>query len=146
MRNRSRSVFALVLAVLAAGAAAGQTPQPFYNVDNEVRFEATVREIVLEPRYKGTAPFLVLRVEASEQAKKYNVEISPSWFFGQDIHGGEKVRVVGSLVESAEGVPTVIAREIRLRGETFTLRDKRGFPSWHEGAQRKRVIRRFGID
>jgi len=146
MRNKARFVFALVFSALVAGTAAGQTAQPYYNVDNEVRFEATVREIVLEPRYKGTAPFLILRVEASEGAKRYNVEISPSWFFGQDIHGGEKVRVVGSLTEAAEGVPTVIAREIRLRGETFTLRDKRGFPSWHEGAQRKRAIRRFGSD
>ena len=146
MRTVAGLVVAVALAALAAGAAAGQTRPHFYNVDNEVRFEATIREIVLEPRYKGSAPFLVLRVESSEGAQRYNVEISPSWFFGQDIHGGEKVRVVGSRIETAEGVPTVIARELRLRGETFILRDKRGFPSWQGSSQRKRAIRRFGSD
>ena len=135
-----------LLAALVAGPAAGQTAGHFYNVDKEIRFEGTVRQIVLEPRYKGTAPFLVLRVEDSAEAKIYNVEVSPSWFFGQDIHGGEKVKIVGSLSEAPEGVPTVIARELQLRGETFTLRDKRGFPSWQGGPQRKRGIRRVGSD
>ena len=150
MTKRAGFAAALVLTAVAAGTAAGQAPpaapRPFYNVDSEVRFEATVREIALEPRYQGASPFLVLRVEAVEGAARYDVEISPSWFFGQDIHGGEKVRIVGSLVESAGPVSTVIAREIRLRGETFILRDKRGFPSWQGGASKKSTIRRLGID
>ena len=135
-----------ILAVLFAGPAAGQTAEHFYNVDKEIRLEGTVREIALEPRYTGTAPFLVLRVEASAEKKMYKVEVSPSWFFGQDIHGGEKVKIVGSLSEAREGLPTVMARELQLRGETFTLRDKRGFPSWQGGPQHKRGIRRFGGD
>ena len=134
-----------LLAGLAAGTAAAQGGGPFYNIDKEVRIEATVREIVLEPRYKGTAPFLVLGVEESGTAKRFKVEVSPSWFFGQDVHGGEKVKVVGALVETPDGVPTIIARELQLRGETFRLRDKRGFPNWQGGPQRKRGIRRFGV-
>ena len=141
---RHQVVFMAILAGLAAGSAAGQTAAPFYNVDKEIRIEATVREVILEPRYKGTAPFLVLAVEEAGSAKKYNVEVSPSWFFGQDIHGGEKVTVLGSLADVPEGVPTIIARELRLRGETIKLRDKRGFPNWQGGPQRKRGIRRFG--
>jgi len=133
-----------ILAALIAGPAAGQTGAHFYNIDKEIRFEGTVREIVLEPRYKGTAPFLVLRVEDAGGGKRYNVEVSPSWFFGQDIHGGEKVKVVGSLSEAPGSVPAIIARELQLRGETFKLRDKRGFPGWQGGPQRKRGIRRFG--
>ena len=132
------------LTFLATGAAAGQTAGHFYDIDKEVKIEGVVRQVSLEPRYKGTAPFLVLRIEESAGAKMYNVEVSPSWFFGQDIHGGEKVKVVGSLAEVPDGVPTVIAREIRLRGEKITLRDRRGFPSWQGGPQRKRGIRRFG--
>jgi len=139
-----KAAFIPILAALIAGPAAGQTSAHFYNVDKEIRIEATVREVILEPRYKGTAPFLVLGVVEAGSAKKYNVEVSPSWFFGQDIHGGEKVTVVGSLAGGPEGVPTVIARELRLRGETIKLRDKRGFPNWQGGPQRKRGIRRFG--
>lgn len=133
-----------VIVILAAIPAAGQTPAHFYNVDTEVRIEATVREIVLEPRYKGSAPFLVLRVEESGGARSFDVEIAPSWFFGQDVHGGEKVEIVGSLAESAGQTPTIIAREIRYRGETFKLRDKRGFPNWQGGPKGRRGIRRFG--
>jgi len=139
----SRIAVLAFAAALAAGAAAGQTSGHFYNVDKEVRVEATVREVLLEPRYKGTAPFLVLRVEESGSGKTYNVEIAPSWFFGQDVHGGEKVRIVGSLAETPGATPTIIARELQLRGETFQLRDKRGFPNWQGGPQRKRGIRRF---
>jgi hypothetical protein len=140
----NKAVVLRFLAVLVAGTAAAQSGGQFYNVDKEVRIDGTVREIILEPRYKGTAPFLVLGVEDSASAKRYNVEVSPSWFFGQDIHGGEKIKVVGSLSETPESVPTIIARELQLRGETFKLRDKRGFPNWQGGPQRKRGIRRFG--
>jgi hypothetical protein len=138
--------FALIpiLAALVAGPAAGQTAGHFYDVDKEVKIEGIVRQVSLEPRYKGTAPFLVLSVEDPRDAKRYSIEVSPSWFFNQDIHGGERVTVVGSLTGGPGEAPTVIAREVRWRGETITLRDKRGFPSWQGGPQRKRGIRRFG--
>lgn len=140
-----RAVFAVfpILAALGAPQGPGQGPGHFYNVDTEVRIEATVREIALEPRYKGTAPFLVLRVEEVRTARPFSVEIGPSWFFGQDVHGGERVKIVGSLAETPDAVPTIIARELQLRGETFRLRDKHGFPNWQGGPQRRRAIRRF---
>jgi hypothetical protein len=140
----TKVVLISILAALTAGPAAGQTAGHFYDVDKEVKIEGFVRQVTLEPRYKGTAPFLVLSVEDSRDAKRYSVEVSPSWFFNQDIHGGERVTVVGSLTGGPGEAPTVIAREVRWRGETFTLRDKRGFPSWQGGPQRKRGIRRFG--
>ena len=134
-----------LVAVPAAGQAAGQEPAGrFYDVDKEVRFEGTVREIVLEPRYKGTAPFLVLRIEEKGQAKMADIEVSPSWFFGDDIHAGERVKGVGSLSEDPDGARTIIARELQLRGETVTLRDTRGFPRWQGGPRGRRGIRRIG--
>lgn len=142
---RRRILFIALLAVFVAGPAAAQTAGHFYNVDKEVRFEGTVREIVLEPRYKGTAPFLVLRVEEAGQARTVNVEISPSWFFGEDVHGGEKVKGIGSLSEAPDGTRTIIARELQIRGEVHTLRDKRGFPGWQGGSRGRRGPRRFGI-
>jgi hypothetical protein len=138
------SALAVLIAGPAAGQPAGQTSGRFYDVDKEARFEGTVREIVLEPRYKGTAPFLVLRVEEKGQARTIDVEVSPSWFFGDDIHAGEKVKGVGSLSEGPGGMRTIIARELQFRGETVTLRDKRGFPSWQGGPRLRRGIKRFG--
>lgn len=140
---RRRFAFLASLALLVAGPAAGQTAGRFYNVDKEVRFEGTVREIVLEPRYEGTAPFLVLRVEEAGGGRTVTVEVSPSWFFREDIHGGEKVKGVGSLSEAPDGTVTIIARQLQLRGATLTLRDKRGFPNW-QGGPRRRGVKRFG--
>ena len=133
-----------LLVALAAVPATGQVPGHFYNVDTEIGIEATVREIVLEPRYKGAAPFLVLRIEEKGLAKMSDIEVSPSWFFGDDIHAGERVKGVGSLSEGPDGARTIIARELQLRGETVTLRDKRGFPSWQGGPRGRRGIRRIG--
>lgn len=140
---RRRIALLVPLAFLAAGPAAGQAVGHFYNVDKEVRFEGTVREVVLEPRYEGTAPFLVLRVEEAGRERTVTVEVSPSWFFREDIHGGEKVKGIGSLSEAPDGTVTIIARQLQLRGATLTLRDKRGFPSW-QGGPRRRGIKRFG--
>lgn len=139
-----------LIAALVAGPSAGQAlpgrpaPGPFYDVDKEVRFEGTVREIVLEPRYTGTAPFLVLRVAEKGRDGTTDVEVSPSWFFGDDIHAGERIKGVGSLAEGPGGARTIIARELQLRGQTVTLRDKRGFPSWQGGPRGRRGIRRIG--
>jgi hypothetical protein len=144
MRAPAGLAVALALASLAARPAAAQAPGHFYNVDKEIRIEAIVRQVLLEPRYQGTAPFLILKVEESGGRKAYDVEIAPSWFFGEDIHAGEKVKVVGSLAETAGATPTIIARELQLRGQTFQLRDKRGFPNWQGGPRRQRGIRRFG--
>ncbi|HSA95481.1 MAG TPA: hypothetical protein VLJ16_05490 [Acidobacteriota bacterium] len=145
---RSKASLLALAAVLIASPAAGQTGGPppghYYDVDKEVRFEGTVREVVFEPRYKGTAPFLVLRVEEAKLAKVVIVEVSPSWFFREDIHSGEKVKGIGSLSETPEGAATIIARQLQLRGRTLTLRDKRGFPNWQGGPQGRRGIRRFG--
>ena len=141
---RGKTWLVPVIAALIAIPAAGQaTTGHFYDVDKEARFEGTVREIVLEPRYKGTAPFLVLRIEDRTQARMITIEVSPSWFFGEDVHGGERVKGIGSLSEAPDGTLTIIARELQLRGETLTLRDKRGFPGWQGGRGRKGP-KRFG--
>ena len=79
------------------------------------------------------------------QARTVSVEISPSWFFGEDVHGGEKVKGIGSLSEAPDGTRTIIARELQIRGEVHTLRDKRGFPGWQGGSRGRRGPRRFGI-
>ena len=141
-----RRTLALILCGWAAAAALagqespGQAAGHFYNVDKEVRIEGTVQEIRFEPRYKDRAPFLVLVLQRAGAEETYIVEVGPSWFFGQDIHQGERMTVVGSLA----GEGAVIARQLRLRGETVIVRDKKGFPSWSGGAARPRGKRRGG--
>lgn len=127
-------------AILSGQEAPAQAVGPFYNVDTEVRIEGAVREIRFEPRYKDRAPFLILVLQDPKSGETFSVEVSPSWFFRQDLHQGERMTVVGSLA----GEGAVIARQLRLRGETVNVRDKKGFPSWSRGAAKAKGKRGGG--
>jgi hypothetical protein len=144
-----RRDFCVTLLIMAAGlflcgglSASAQEPQHFYNVDREVDIHGTVREISMEPRYQDKAAFLTVILEERETGKRFTVEISPAWFFEQDLHQGESLRITGSLV--AEGrVNLVMARQVRLRGQMMAVRDKHGFPNWRGGrGQQKRRWKR----
>lgn len=143
-------VLLFVLVAVSGRLALGvpQEPSPttthFYNVDREIRLEGSVQEVSLEPRYKDRAPFLIVLVLDEKSGETFSVEVSPAWFFDEDLHKGEKVKIVGSLAEEGEGKKTVIARQMNLRGETVMLRDKKGFPSWSGGAARGKGRRRIG--
>jgi hypothetical protein len=58
------------------------------------------------------------------------------------VHAGEKVVIVGSLIRAEGDVKYVIARELRFRGETMIVRDRRGFPEWRGGGPAQRGRRR----
>ncbi|MBN1223568.1 MAG: hypothetical protein JXB23_09980 [Candidatus Aminicenantes bacterium] len=120
-----------------------QESRHFYNVDSEKRIEGTIREINMEPRYRDTAPFLVLKLEEKGTKTIYNVEVSPVWFFDMDFHKGEDLEVFGSYYLSDGHTPNLIAREIRFKGEILLLRDKHGFPNWR-GGQMDRKGRKRG--
>ena len=134
MRKRTCILSLLVLGV-AASLSFTQTPQHFYNVDSERRVEGTIQEIVMEPRYRDSAPFLVLKLEEKGTHILYNVEVSPAWFFESDFHKGEDLMVIGSFYTTDGKKMNIIAREIRFKGQTLVLRDKHGFPSWRGGGQ-----------
>jgi hypothetical protein len=138
------SVVACLLAAVPgpAGQAPGRQSAPFYNVDTEKQVEGTIRELLFEPRYQDKAPFLVLVIEEKKTGEVYRAEISPAWFFDYDLHKGEIVRVVGSAY-SKDDTQYLIARRLQCGGETFLLRDSRGFPSWR-GGQMKRAGRHRG--
>ena len=126
--------------------ASGQKDQKllhYYNVDTEKKIKGTIQEIILEPRYKGTSPFLIVILEEKNTHQKFNVEISPVRFFTYDFHKGEVLEVVGSFYSKEEGSQNIIARQIRFRGEILILRDKHGFPAWR-GKGMKHQKRRKG--
>lgn len=143
MKKRAWILSLLVLGV-AASFPFAQTPQHFYNVDSERRVEGTIQEIVMEPRYSDSAPFLVLKLEEKGTKVLYNVEVSPAWFFEHDFHKGEGLTVVGSFYTTEKGKMNIIAREVLLKGQTLVLRDKHGFPNWRGGGQSGGKGRRRG--
>ncbi len=144
MKRLALALAVLALAAAAPAAAGLQDSAPFYSVDSERRIEGTVKDVVLEPRYGDRASFLILLLEEKGPGTLYRVEISPAWFFDRDLHKGEKVKVVGSFYAAKDGTNILIARQLRAGGETFMLRDSRGFPNWRGGAAKARGWRRRG--
>lgn len=141
---------ALLTALLAAfffqpGTATAQTGAHFYDVDAEVLIEGSVESIRFEPRYAGTAPFLVLGLRERKTDRILQVEVSPVWFFDRDFHQGESVRIIGSLVSQPGQPSLLIAREVTVQGETVTVRDRKGFPSWRGGPKGASGRRRGGL-
>ncbi len=143
----TRRIFPLVV-LLAAGAvlaAIGQqpdqpqakTPSRFYNVDTEKQVEGVIEQVLFEPRYEDRAPFLVIVVEEKKTSQKFRVEVSPVWFFNRDLHKGEPVKILGS-VDGKDDDVYIIARELKTGGETFRLRDSRGFPNWRGGPMKQK--------
>jgi len=119
------------------GIVLSQPGEHFYNVDKEISLTGTIQKIIMEPRYRDRAPFLIIKLEEKKTKKTYTVEISPVWFFEKDFHQGESLHVTGSL--SAKGDKNlVMARVVKFRGEMIVLRDKHGFPSWRGGRWQKR--------
>jgi hypothetical protein len=144
MRRTASLLAALLVAGCAAsvsGQPAAQQPSRFYNVDTERRVEGVIREILLEPRYEDRSPFLILVLEEKKTGQRYKVELSPAWFFDQDLHQGEPVKIVGSFYVKDDNY-FLIARELQAGGETFRLRDGRGFPNWRGGPMNRQGKRR----
>ncbi len=128
------------LCLAAPVAGFGQTPVPpavpqprqFYNLDTERQVEGVIQEVVFEPLYENRAPFLVVVLKEDKTGVTYRVEVSPAWFFNYDLHQGEPVKVTGSFY-AREAASCLIARRLQAGGETFMLRDSRGFPNWRGG-------------
>ncbi len=143
--KRQTSWMRTMVLFAAVSSCFGQNIQHFYNVDKEIRLDGTIQKIIMEPRYKDTAPFLIVILEEKDTKKIYHVEISPVWFFDHDFYQGENLAVTGSLYISNENTLNVIAREVRSRGEILILRDKHGFPNWQGGkGQMQRKGKRKG--
>lgn len=135
---RRKFIFSIMLIlIISLSLAFSQKPQHFYDVDKEMKIEGTIQKIVMEPRYKNTSPFLIVFLDEKKSKKSYKVELSPKRFFDYDLHKGENLTVTGSFYQKGVNNLNIIAREIRLRGETLFLRDKHGFPNWRGGKKKK---------
>ncbi len=137
---KKHRILAGFFAWLTAGSALLFSQQPgthFYNVDREVTISGKVQEVIMEPRHPGSAPFLMVILQENTSGVVYKIEISPAWFFEQDLHQGESLKITGSQVESGE-VKLIMARRVQFRGEMKTVRDRHGFPNWSQGNRQRR--------
>ena len=136
--KQSFVLFLLLILALPSNLVYAQKQQHFYNLDKEIKVEGTVQEIIMEPRYKDSAPFLIIILDEKKNKQRYRIEVSPTWFFDHDLHKGENMVVLGSLYTTGENDLNIIAKEIRFSGENLVLRDKHGFPNWRGGKMGRR--------
>jgi hypothetical protein len=151
MRARWLAIAAVCLASVCAVSGQAADPAPavttpaeqghFYNLDTERQVEGTIQEVLFEPRYEDRAPFLVIVLKEKNTGRVFRVEVSPAWFFNYDLHQREPVKVTGS-VYTRDDSSYLIARKLQAGGETFMLRDSRGFPSWRGGPMKVKGGRR----
>jgi hypothetical protein len=148
----ARLVRIALLWLAVTGAGFGQIPGPpagtpgpqqghFYNLDTERQVDGIIQEVLFEPLYENRAPFLVVVLKEDKTGIVYRIEVSPAWFFNYDLHQGEPAKVTGSFY-SQEAKSCLIARKLQAGGETFTLRDSRGFPNWRGGPMKGQGGRR----
>jgi hypothetical protein len=60
------------------------------------------------------------------------VHLGPSWFLDEQkfaVKAGDTLEATGSKV-TLNNQPALIAREVKVNGQTLTLRDAQGFPVW----------------
>lgn len=103
----------------------------FFDPQNLADIQGTVQSLGYEDVYGKKANFLILTILADDQ-RRVRVEVCPQWFFNNDIAVGMKIRIQGSLLDTGDGTPYLIARELSFQGERMVLRDRRGFPLWSQ--------------
>jgi hypothetical protein len=130
--GRSAAFLAIGLAFLQPSAGQQILPLYYYDLGKEIKIAGLIQEIRFEPRPEGD-PFLIILIQENSASPTYGVEIGPSGFFDLDLKKGERVKVVGSQCNMEMNCCNVIAREIRYRDKTVTVRDAYGFPVWRKG-------------
>ncbi len=102
-------------------------PGPKYDLGSEVTVKGTVEEIKIQAG-AGEGLHFMLK-EANETVL---VHVAPESFLKEmdfEIPKGAQVEVRGSKIKT-DGGDEILAREIDEKGNTLTLRDRKGAPIW----------------
>ena len=139
-----------VLVVLGAMRAHAQSEQgqmtgcpgcPTYDPKTETTIKGTVQEVKEVPGYgmgmhqgSGTGTHLTVKTDNDV----YDVHVGPTWYLTREKYAfakGDQVEVIGSKVKY-QGADSIIARQIKKDGNTWTLRNAQGVPLWSRGKNR----------
>ncbi len=118
---------ALVLAVPTSWTQSASKTGPKYDIANEVRVKGVVEDVRDIPgSLEGT--YLVVKTDTASVL----VYAAPGAFLKEidtTFNKGDEVQVVGAKAP-ATAEETIMAREITVGNNTFTLRDDKGVPVW----------------
>jgi len=139
MRFMTSLVFICLAPLLLARAASGNQKdaapaEPKYDTATNVDLLVVVVEVKDVPvgnPLNGT--HLIVRPESSKNnSETIDVYLAPDDYlkdFGCHFAKGDRIQVKGSKVKF-NGLPAVLAREVRLEATTVYLRDEHGVPYW----------------
>lgn len=134
MKRQHYWIFSFVIALLAMLWTPAATAQkttanagPKYDLTTETKLKGVVESVNVNPK-PGEGTHLVVRAGGDPIL----VHIAPENFLKEletSYKPGDEVQVVGSRIV-ADGVPEVLAKEVTLKNNSLTLRDKKGTPVW----------------
>jgi DNA polymerase III alpha subunit len=109
--------------------------RPRYDPATEVTIRGTVDEVRQVTGRQGWAgTHLTLKADQGT----LDVHLGPSDFLESKkftVSTGDQVEVIGSKVQY-QGHDALLAREVKKRDQTLTLRNAQGIPAWSRGARR----------
>jgi hypothetical protein len=125
--------FAASVAARGPGSAAGRgyDPRTVETVTGEVASVETI------PAGKGRSGGVHLMLKTDRETVP--VHLGPAWYVEKQkprIERGDEIQVEGSRVTYG-GKPAIIARQVKKGGETLTLRNAAGVPSWAGRGRRR---------
>lgn len=94
----------------------------------------TVKGVVelVEQMAPATGMSYGIHLDLKTASGTLSVHLGPAWFIERQdikIEEGDTIQVKGSKIKY-EGVPTIIAAELKKGNRVLKLRDKNGFPVW----------------
>lgn len=131
MNYKTWSRVLVAVAVLAftvpAGLAQNSKTGPKYDTAGEVKIKGVIEEVREQPgEYEGT--HLLVKTDTASVL----VHVAPADFLKEidtTFKKGDQVEVVGCKA-SGSAQEEILAREITVGSNTFTLRDDKGIPIW----------------
>jgi hypothetical protein len=106
-----------------------RTGTPTYDPKTETTIRGVVQEVREVPG-PGRSTGTHLTVKAGNDL--YEVHMGPTWYLTKEKYAfvkGDQLEVTGSKVEYQDA-DTIIARQVKKDGKTWTLRDSHGIPLW----------------
>ncbi len=102
-----------------------------YNPQTVTTMKGTVETLTSPGLRRRTTAGLMLKTDQGSLP----VHLGPFWYLQQQgitLQVGDPLEVTGSQV-TMQGKPALIAREVKVDGNTLKLRDEQGLPLWRGG-------------
>jgi hypothetical protein len=127
----------LLLGALAAPVFAQSGPRG-YRGEYQGKYNPQIVTIVtgvvalVEQVAPATGNFYGIHLQLKTDSEELSVHLGPTWFIegqGMKIEEGDTIEVRGSRIKY-EGVPTIIAAQVKKGNSVLRLRNDDGFPVW----------------